>query len=82
MAQRSSISIIVAVALATFALPMFLHAQTRGQTPAPARPGTANVPRMPDGKPNFTGLWQVLGTADWDIRDHGAQPGPCGARNC
>jgi len=76
MAQRSSISIIVAVALATFALPMFLHAQTRGQIPAPARPGTANVPRMPDGKPNFTGLWQVLGTADWDIRDHGAQPGP------
>ena len=31
---------------------------------------------MPDGKPNFTGLWQALGTANWDIRDHGAKPGP------
>ena len=31
---------------------------------------------MTDGKPNFTGLWQALGTAYWDIRDHGAQNGP------
>ena len=31
---------------------------------------------MADGKPNFTGLWQALGTADWDIQDHSAQPGP------
>ena len=44
-----------------------------GQTPA--RAGTP-IPRMPDGKPNFTGLWQALGTANWDIRDHSAQPGP------
>src|SRR6476619_5951162 len=44
-----------------------------GQTPAKAAP---QIPRMPSGKPNFTGLWQVLGTADWDIRDHSAQAGP------
>jgi hypothetical protein len=31
---------------------------------------------MPDGKPNFTGLWQAIGTAYWDIQDHNAQPGP------
>lgn len=31
---------------------------------------------MPDGKPNLTGLWQAMGTAYWDIQDHGAQPGP------
>jgi hypothetical protein len=31
---------------------------------------------MPDGKPNFTGLWQAIGTAYWDIQDHTAQPGP------
>ena len=34
------------------------------------------IPRMSDGKPNLTGLWQTLGTANWDIRDHIAQPGP------
>src|SRR5258708_195022 len=43
------------------------------QTPA----GTASqIPRMPDGKPNFTGLWQALGTANWDIRDHSTHAGP------
>lgn len=44
-----------------------------------ARPGVAQgtrIPRMPDGKPNFSGLWQYIGTANWDIQDHGAQPGP------
>ena len=41
-----------------------------GQSQAP------RLPRLPDGKPNFTGLWQTLGTAYWDIRDHVAQPGP------
>jgi len=33
------------------------------------------IPRMPDGKPNFTGLWQSITTANWDIQDHIAQPG-------
>ena len=44
-----------------------------GQTPAAGAP---RIPRMTDGKPNLTGLWQALGTAYWDIRDHSAQPGP------
>jgi hypothetical protein len=29
-----------------------------------------------DGKPNLTGLWQALGTSDWDIQAHGAEAGP------
>ncbi len=44
------------------------------QAQGPAR--TPNIPRMKDGKPNLTGLWQALGTAYWDIRDHSAQAGP------
>jgi len=43
-----------------------------GQAPATA----PRLPRMPDGKPNLTGLWQALGTAYWDIQDHIAQRGP------
>ena len=35
-----------------------------------------SIPRMPDGKPNLTGLWQSIGSAYWDIEDHSAQPGP------
>ena len=44
--------------------------------PASGQPQAPRIPRLPDGKPNFTGLWQALGTAYWDIRDHIAQPGP------
>ncbi len=52
---------------------LFTAMASNGQTPART---TSLIPRMPDGKPNFTGLWQALGTAYWDIRDHSAQPGP------
>ena len=69
MSNRLKVSIIVSMALAV----LLLVISIQGQTPAPA---AARVPRMPDGKPNMTGLWRALGTAYWDIRDHSAQPGP------
>jgi hypothetical protein len=47
------------------------------QTPAAAPTRTASrIPRMPDGKPNFNGLWEALGTAYWDIKPHYAHAGP------
>ena len=54
---------------AAFVILLPLCAQT------PAR-SSAQLPRLPDGKPNFTGLWQASGTAYWDIQDHSARPGP------
>ena len=36
----------------------------------------AALPDTIAGKPNFTGLWQTIGTANWDIQDHSARPGP------
>ena len=34
------------------------------------------APRTPDGKPDLSGIWQVLNTANWDIEGHAAGPGP------
>jgi hypothetical protein len=36
---------------------------------------TPAVPRTPDGKPDLSGIWQVMNTAAWDIQDHAAQKG-------
>ena len=69
MCNRLKVSIIASIALAIALLAVSIHGQT------PARPA-AGIPRMPDGKPNLTGLWQALGAAYWDIRDHSAQAGP------
>ena len=40
-----------------------------GQTSA------ARIPRMGDGKPNLSGIWQAMGSADWDIEPHSAAAG-------
>jgi hypothetical protein len=56
---------------------LFLAAPGYSQPPArPAVRAATQIPRMPDGKPNFTGLWQALGTAYWDIKPHSAHAGP------
>jgi hypothetical protein len=48
----------------------------RGAQPA-ARGGTSRAPRNQwDGKPNMNGVWQAVTTANWDLQDHAAAPGP------
>ena len=39
-------------------------------------------PRTSDGKPDLNGIWQTMGTANWDLEDHSARSGalvPLGA---
>ena len=43
-----------------------------GAMPAAAQ---ARIPRMPDGKPNLNGIWQAMGTAQWDLEAHEARHG-------
>ena len=33
-------------------------------------------PARPDGHPDLNGYWQAMVSADWDLQDHDAQPGP------
>ena len=35
----------------------------------------AAIPRGPDGKPDFSGVWQALNSAWYDIEDHGGEKG-------
>ncbi len=42
------------------------------QTPAAT---TSSLPRTADGKPDISGIWQVLNTAAWNIQDHSAAKG-------
>src|SRR5919206_427600 len=51
----------------------FVFLMTLCLLPSPAR--AQAIPRTPDGKPDFSGIWQVMNTAAWDIQDHAAQKG-------
>ena len=45
------------------------------QTLSAQGPVSAPIPRTPDGRPDFSGVWQALTAAAWDIQDHAAQKG-------
>jgi hypothetical protein len=62
-----------AAAFACFSLLMIPRGAQAQTAPAKA---VAKGPRMTDGKPNLNGVWQAITTANWDIQDHSAAPGP------
>ena len=45
-------------------------------TPAVGQTPSYRAPRTADGKPNLSGIWQALNTADWDLQGHAAAKGP------
>ena len=44
--------------------------------PTASQGAAYRAPRTAAGKPDLNGIWQALNTANWDIQDHAAQPGP------
>ena len=72
MSNRLTGSTMAAVCIAAF----FWFSPLLSAAQAPAAPAQARtLPRTADGKPNLSGIWQVLNTAAWDIQDHSAQKG-------
>ena len=64
-----------AVAVTTLSLAVISIAGQQ-RTVAPASPSAYRAPRMADGHPDLNGIWQAMVTANWDLQDHDAQPGP------
>jgi hypothetical protein len=55
----------------SFLMTLFLGpGPATGQAPAP------KIPRMKDRKPDLNGIWESLGTANWDLQDHSPYAGP------
>jgi hypothetical protein len=56
-------------------LPIILVLLAPASTASAQAPAAHAIPRTPDGRPDFSGIWQALTTASWDIQDHAAQKG-------
>ncbi len=65
MLHQSGGSTLIARALVLVTAAIPLAAQTAASRPA-----------LVAGRPNLNGIWQAFGTADWDLADHSAKPGP------
>jgi len=63
---------LIVVASAVGACLVFSVVPASGQPPAPAY----KAPRTKDGKADLNGIWEAIGTANWDLRAHSAAQGP------
>src|SRR5690606_35582535 len=57
------------VAVATICAVAMLAASAEAQR-------SNDIPRLANGKPDFSGVWQSLTTANWNVEAHAASAGP------
>ena len=70
--RNRRVHLAVAAVRLVMALLWFMPAVAAAQAPA-AGTQAGQIPRSADGKPNLSGIWQVVNTAAWDIQGHSAQ---------
>ena len=70
-------AILVTIMQAIITYPAFAQkTPARSAAVAPAAAPKYRAPRTADGKPNLSGIWQAMNTAEWDIQAHDAKAGP------
>ena len=87
MVKRSQLMVVTCLVMATVSGPVLAADAPKATTPAakpvaakaaaPAARANFAVPRLPNGKPDFNGVWQVMNTANWDIEPHAAASALC-----
>src|SRR5712671_2298041 len=67
---------VVLIMQGIIASPAFAQQEAPARPPAAASDPTYRAPRTADDKPNLSGIWQAMNTAEWDIQSHDAKAGP------
>ena len=67
--MKSALIALVSIA-GTLAISQMIRGSAEGRAPE------VTVVRTADGKPDLNGIWQAIGSANWNLQDHQARSGP------